>query len=91
MKIVIRICGILRGTAIKRCPYVFFEVVCMIENYITVNALAEKWGLNPRTIQTMCADGKIEDSEMRAWALTSKICSLPTMSLGDAIEILGKL
>lgn len=55
-----RICVILRGTAVKRCPFVFFEVVCMIENYITVNALAEKWGLNPRTIQTMCADGKIE-------------------------------
>lgn len=39
----------------------------------------------------ICADGKIEDSEMRAWALTSKICSLPTMSLSDAIEILREL
>ncbi|MBO7230751.1 MAG: TerB family tellurite resistance protein [Bacteroidaceae bacterium] len=39
----------------------------------------------------ICADGKIEDSEMKAWALISKICNLPTMSLGDAIEILGKL
>lgn len=39
----------------------------------------------------ICADGKIEDSEMRAWALISKICNLPTMSLKEAIEILRKL
>lgn len=49
----------------------FFEVVCMIENYITVNALAEKWGLKPRTIQTMCADGKIEGAVKfgKSWAI----------------------
>lgn len=43
----------------------------MIENYITVNALAEKWGLNPRTIQTMCADGKIEGAVKfgKSWAI----------------------
>ena len=39
----------------------------------------------------ICADGKIEDSEMRAWGLISKICNLPTMNLGEAIEILKKL
>lgn len=39
----------------------------------------------------ICADGKIKDSEMRAWALTSKICGLPTMSLGDAVEIMKTL
>jgi tellurite resistance protein len=39
----------------------------------------------------ICADGKIEDSEMRAWGLTSQICNLPTMSLGEAIEIMKNL
>ena len=39
----------------------------------------------------ICADGKIEDSEMKTWALTSKICNLPAMSLGDAIEIMKNL
>ena len=39
----------------------------------------------------ICADGKIENAEMRAWALISKICNLPTMSLGDAIEIMRNL
>lgn len=39
----------------------------------------------------ICADGKIEDSEVRTWALISKICNLPTMSLKEAIEILRKL
>ena len=39
----------------------------------------------------ICVDGRIQDSEMRAWALTSKICDLPTMSLGDAIEIMKNL
>lgn len=43
----------------------------MIENYITVNALAEKWGLTPRTIQTMCADGKIKGAVKfgKSWAI----------------------
>ena len=31
----------------------------MIEGYKTVNELAEEWGVNPRTIQTMCSDGRI--------------------------------
>lgn len=31
----------------------------MLEGYITVNKLAEKWELSPRTIQVMCAEGKI--------------------------------
>ena len=39
----------------------------------------------------ICVDGRIQDSEMRAWALTSKICGLPTMSLGDAIEKMKNL
>lgn len=31
----------------------------MIEGYITVNELAESWNMAPRTIQMMCAAGKI--------------------------------
>lgn len=47
----------------------------MIENYITVNVLAEKWGLNPRTIQTMCADGKIEGVVKfgKSWAIPADV------------------
>ena len=39
----------------------------------------------------ICADGKIQDSEMKTWALTSKICGLPTMSIGEALKIITNL
>ena len=39
----------------------------------------------------ICADGKIEDAEMKTWTVISKLCNLPTMSLGDAIEIMSNL
>ena len=32
----------------------------MIDGYKTVSFIAEKWELKPRTIQMMCAQGKIE-------------------------------
>lgn len=32
----------------------------MIDGYNTVSFIAEKWELKPRTIQMMCAQGKIE-------------------------------
>lgn len=31
----------------------------MIEGYVTVSELAEKWGIHPRTIQIMCSEGKL--------------------------------
>lgn len=31
----------------------------MIEGYTTVKDIAEKWNIKPRTVQIMCADGKI--------------------------------
>ena len=31
----------------------------MIEGYTTVKATAEKWGITPRTVQILCAEGKI--------------------------------
>lgn len=33
--------------------------VCMIEGYATVKEMAKRWGLTVRTVQIMCADGKI--------------------------------
>ena len=43
----------------------------MIEGYKTVNELAEEWGVNPRTIQTMCSDGRIPGAVKfgRDWAV----------------------
>ena len=43
----------------------------MIEGYKTVNELAAEWGVNPRTIQTMCNDGRIPNAKKfgKAWAL----------------------
>ena len=32
----------------------------MIEGYMTVNEAAKKWGINRRTVQIMCADGRID-------------------------------
>ena len=43
----------------------------MLEDYATVQEMAEKWGLNERTVQTMCATGKIEGLTKfgRSWAI----------------------
>lgn len=43
----------------------------MIEGYVTVNDLSEKWGIQPRTIQIMCAEGKIKGATKfgRSWAI----------------------
>lgn len=31
----------------------------MLQGYLTVNEVAEKWGLTPRRIRTMCMNGQI--------------------------------
>lgn len=43
----------------------------MIEGYTTVKDMAEKWNLKPRTVQIMCAQGKIEGVAKfgRDWAI----------------------
>ena len=43
----------------------------MIEGYTTVSEIAKKWGVTPRTIQIMCAEGKIEGVTKfgKAWAI----------------------
>ena len=45
--------------------------VFMLEGYATVQEMAEKWGINVRTVQTMCATGKIEGLARfgRSWAI----------------------
>lgn len=32
----------------------------MIEGFSTVKDIAEKWGVTPRTVQTLCAEGKVD-------------------------------
>ena len=43
----------------------------MIENYTTVKEIAEKWGITARTVQSMCAEGKIEGVAKfgKVWAI----------------------
>ena len=43
----------------------------MIEGYTTVTEIAKKWGVKPRTVQIMCAEGKIAGVTKfgRAWAI----------------------
>ena len=36
-----------------------YSGVSGMEGYLTINELAERWEIAPRTIQTMCAQGKI--------------------------------
>lgn len=47
----------------------------MIEGYKTVNELAVEWGVNPRTIQTMCSDGRIQGAVKfgRDWAVPADV------------------
>lgn len=39
----------------------------------------------------ICVDGKIENSEIKAWSLITSICDLPKMSIKEALEIISKL
>lgn len=43
----------------------------MLVGYLTVKETAEKWNINPRTVQTMCNDGRIPDAKKfgKAWAI----------------------
>lgn len=44
----------------------------MIAGYITVKEAAQKWGINTRTVQTMCNDGRIKSAVKfgKAWAIS---------------------
>lgn len=43
----------------------------MIEGYITVAEISDKWGVKTRTVQIMCAEGRIKGATKfgRAWAI----------------------
>ena len=43
----------------------------MIEGYTTVAEIAKKWGVKPRTVQIMCAEGRIAGVTKfgRAWSI----------------------
>ncbi len=45
----------------------------MIEGYMTVSEAAEKWSINKRTVQIMCADNKIDGVSRfgKSWAIPS--------------------
>ena len=47
--------------------------VRMIEGYSTVKSIAEKWRLTERTVQIMCAEGKIKGATKfgGVWAIPS--------------------
>ena len=48
-----------------------FKEIIMLVGYLTVKETAEKWGINPRTVQTMCNDGRIANAKKfgKAWAI----------------------
>ena len=43
----------------------------MIEGYLTINEIADKWGLTPRRIRAMCLNGQIAGAAKlgREWAI----------------------
>ncbi len=43
----------------------------MIEGYRTIKETAELWGITPRRLQVLCADGRIEGAAKlgREWAI----------------------
>ena len=47
----------------------------MIDGYVTVNEIAEKWGVNPRTVQIMCNNGRIKGAVKfgRDWAVPNDV------------------
>ena len=43
----------------------------MIEGYLTINEIAEKWDVTPRRVRAMCLNGKIKGAAKlgREWAI----------------------
>ena len=39
----------------------------------------------------ICADGDVDDSEMKLWSLISTLCDLPTMNIFEAVKIMANL
>lgn len=47
----------------------------MIEGYSSINDVAQKWKLTPRSVRYMCATGKIEGAEKvgRDWLIPNDV------------------
>lgn len=45
----------------------------MIEGYLTINEVAEKWNVSPRRVRTMCLNGQIVGA-----AKLGKVWAIPT-------------
>lgn len=43
----------------------------MINGYMSINEIAEKWGISPRRVWVLCANGRIEGAAKlgREWAI----------------------
>lgn len=43
----------------------------MIEGYLSIKEIAQKWGISPRRVQVLCASGRIEGAGKlgREWAI----------------------
>lgn len=64
----------------------------MVEGYVTVKEIAEKWGLKARTVQIMCANGKIEGAVKfgRDWAIPADAEKLADKRIVSGIYIKNK-
>ena len=47
----------------------------LIEGYMTINEVAEKWSISPRRVRVMCLDGKIPQTAKlgRIWVISSEV------------------
>lgn len=47
----------------------------MIDGYLTINELEEKWDVTPRSIRAMCANGQIAGASKlgREWVILSSV------------------
>lgn len=43
----------------------------MINGYMSINEVAEKWGISPRRVRVLCTGGRIKDAAKlgREWAI----------------------
>lgn len=43
----------------------------MVEGYLTIDETAEKWGVSPRRVRTLCTSGRIEGAMKfgNVWAI----------------------
>lgn len=64
-----------------------------LEAFTTISnmTLEEKKYVTAYLGTMMCADGNIDDSELKCWKLISNLCKLPTMNIQEALEIMKNL